>query len=105
MKYNECQWCGKEYRKPKNLERCEYCTRFETWDDMAYHHLTNRMKVKNKAVIMKEATSGKKFPQVEKGRPSEHASKIFQVNERYIREVKKLKDEGNRRLRERREEQ
>lgn len=35
-----------------------------------------------------------KVPNLDKGRTSEKASKIFQVNERYIREVKKLKKEG-----------
>lgn len=39
-------------------------------------------------------TVREKIPTRDKGRPSEHASKIFQVNERYIREVKKLKEEG-----------
>ncbi len=55
MKYQECQWCGKEYRKPRNLERCEYCTKFKTWDDMIADHLGNRMKVK-KAVVLKEVS-------------------------------------------------
>lgn len=39
-----------------------------------------------------DLTSGKKFPKVEKGRPSEHAGKLFNVNERYIREAKKIKE-------------
>jgi len=35
-----------------------------------------------------------KIALTEKGRPSEHASKMFNVGERYIREVKKLQDNG-----------
>ena len=37
----------------------------------------------------KSEVGREKIPTPQKGRPSEHASKIFQVNERYIREVKK----------------
>ena len=39
-----------------------------------------------------DLTSGNFFPEVEKGRPSEKAGKMFNVNERYIREVKKIKE-------------
>lgn len=35
-----------------------------------------------------------KIPTSEKGRPSEHAGKMFDVNEKYVRDIKKLKDEG-----------
>ena len=33
-------------------------------------------------------------PKAEKGRPSEHAGKMFDVNEKYVRDIKKLKDAG-----------
>ena len=35
-----------------------------------------------------------KIPIAMKGRPSEHAGKMFNVNERYIRDIKKLKEAG-----------
>jgi len=35
-----------------------------------------------------------KFPTQNKGRPSEHAGKLFDVNEKYIRDIKKLKEQG-----------
>lgn len=45
----------------------------------------------------RKATSNanrEKIPTSEKGRPSEKAGKMFNVNERYIRDIKKLKEEG-----------
>lgn len=50
-----------------------------------------------KPALQRKATSNpnrEKIPTSEKGRPSEKAGKMFNVNERYIRDVKKLEKDG-----------